>query len=178
MAIFGTTQLTSLTSGSLWDIMNLDLTGLTIACDDTYLTESTTDEYGNPLPPGVTQPVSQWISTYVNSIANHFTDQRVTPPLWFATNKRRCRDTAPDGSYLSAVSDGIIRWITICPRTLQNEAAAAPPNKDQDISATGSFIDNIRPLSTTLLHECLHILFPTFSKWFSPLSRDSKPTDV
>ena len=52
-----------LTSGSLAEIMNqpFDLNpGITIACDDTYLTESTTDMYGKQLAAGVYQPVSQW----------------------------------------------------------------------------------------------------------------------
>jgi hypothetical protein len=34
------------------------LPGMTIACDDTYMTESTVDQNGNQLPPGVYQLVS------------------------------------------------------------------------------------------------------------------------
>ena len=71
MIIFGIMELTSLTPGSLFDILYLDLSGLTIACDDTYLTDSTTDQFDNPLPPGVNQPVSQWIYTCVNSTVNN-----------------------------------------------------------------------------------------------------------
>jgi len=64
-----------LTSGTLAEIKNQPFNlnpGITIACDDTYLTESTTDENGNQLPAGVYQPVSQWgFSSCVNSTANH-----------------------------------------------------------------------------------------------------------
>jgi hypothetical protein len=42
------------------DIKDQAFPDVTIACDDTYITESTIDMYGNPLPPGVYQPVSQW----------------------------------------------------------------------------------------------------------------------
>ena len=62
MTLFGIIATDELTSGSLADIMNqpFDLNpGITIACDDTYLTESTTDMFGNQLQVGVYQAVSQ-----------------------------------------------------------------------------------------------------------------------
>lgn len=66
MAVFGNRHYTAneLTSGALQDINGgaFDdlIPGLLILCDDTYLTESTVDENGNQLPPGVYQPVSQY----------------------------------------------------------------------------------------------------------------------
>jgi hypothetical protein len=51
-----------LTLGALQDIalQDFDLNpSITVHCDDTYLTESTTDMNGQQLPPGVYQPVSQ-----------------------------------------------------------------------------------------------------------------------
>jgi hypothetical protein len=70
---------------------------------------------------------------------------------------------------MGAVSDSKINWMTICPRMFGVYTAVAPATKDQDVSALGQYIMNIRPLSTLLLHEFLHLLYPTFSKWFSPI---------
>lgn len=85
----------------------------------------------------------------------------------------RCRDTSPTGGYAGAISDSNINWITICPRTFSSYTSVAPATKDQDVSpqdgSRGPYIESIRPLSTTLMHELLHLLNPTFSKWFSPL---------
>lgn len=81
----------------------------------------------------------------------------------------RCRDTDPTGGYIGAQADPKSNFITICPRTFSDYTTVAPPAKDQDVSASGVFIETIRPLSTSLFHEMMHLMYPTFSKWFPPL---------
>ena len=77
---------------------------------------------------------------------------------------RRCADTKPDGSFVGAMSDDTINWITICPRSFSNYRAVAPLDKDQNVSANRIWIGLLRPLGVTIFHEMMHILYPGFSK--------------
>ena len=81
----------------------------------------------------------------------------------------RCRDTSPTGGFAGAFTDVRTNFVTICPRTFSSYTTVSPAAKDQDLSASGSHIETIRPLSTTLFHELMHALYPLFSKWLSPL---------
>jgi hypothetical protein len=81
----------------------------------------------------------------------------------------RCRDTSPTGGWVGAASDSQTNFLTICPRTFGAYTIVSPASKDQDVSASGVHIEGIRPLSTALFHELLHLMYPRFSKWFPPL---------
>jgi len=65
---------------------------------------------------------------------------------------------------MGAFSDPEIYWITFCPRGLSSVTALAPSTINQDISTTQTYIQRIRPLSTMLMHEFYHLLYPEFSK--------------
>lgn len=65
---------------------------------------------------------------------------------------------------MGAFSDPEIDWITFCPRGLAAYTSLAPSTINQDMSATQTYIGNIRPLSTAILHEFYHLLYPEFSK--------------
>lgn len=82
----------------------------------------------------------------------------------------RCRDTDANGGFVGAFSDTMTNFITICPRTFTSYTAVAPATKDQDMSASGVYIERVRSLATTLFHETMHLLYNSFSEWFSPLT--------
>jgi hypothetical protein len=84
--------------------------------------------------------------------------------MWYPIGGKRCRDANQYGGYLAAESDTEIKWITICPTSFNDYKDMVPPSTDYDVSASGRFIENLRPLSTVLFHEYLHQLYPDFSK--------------
>jgi len=76
----------------------------------------------------------------------------------------RCSDTSPTGGFLGAMSESKINWITICPRIFSRDITVASYTNGEDASPTGKYINDVRPLGVTLMHELLHLLYPEFSK--------------
>ena len=82
-----------------------------------------------------------------------------------------CGSIGPTGGVMDAFSSTGEGWIIICRHSFFQWKTVAGAEKDRDwFGIINTNIDHFRPLSCTLFHEFLHVLYRTSSKPnFSPL---------
>ena len=83
------------------------------------------------------------------------------PNVWFPIDELGCNDPET-----AAYSDAPYNYIVLCPLAFAKYPTLSRVQVNEDISVTdpNTFIDQVRPLGTALLHEFLHILHDNSSK--------------